>query len=93
MSYGPDISKWDRRRRYEQKHRDLGLCSQCSEPAVNGTSYCEKHLVSHRKHMKEIYEKRKAERLCVHCGRPLHEEDENYVCHGRSSCKPSRRQI
>jgi hypothetical protein len=36
-----------RRRRYQQRHRDAGLCSKCSEP-IHKAGMCEAH---YRKHL------------------------------------------
>ena len=34
----------ERTRQYRQRHRELGLCSQCSEPIVPGKTRCARHL-------------------------------------------------
>ncbi len=35
-------------KKYKAKHKELGLCRDCSAPALPGKTRCEKHHVSHR---------------------------------------------
>ena len=90
-TYGPDITKWDRRRRYEQRHRDQGLCQKCSEPQVEGSVYCERHRAIERIVTKARPLNRIAAGMCVKCGRPLGPEDAGMTHHNRNECIPSRR--
>ena len=38
--------------KYKQKHRELGLCLDCSEPVYRFGQWCLKHTRSHMKSMK-----------------------------------------
>ena len=70
---------------YKQRHREKGLCNDCSRKALPGQTRCKIHLLHHRvwkedpyKHkmrnlkMKEDWEKNN---LCSACGGPLDDED------------------
>jgi len=50
--------------KYKQKHRELGLCVDCSEPVHKGYTRCLKHIRSQIKLQKRLYdanpEKRRA---------------------------------
>jgi hypothetical protein len=37
-------SSTERTRQYRLRHRELGLCSQCSEPVASGKTRCARHL-------------------------------------------------
>jgi hypothetical protein len=90
--YDPlDISTWNKRRRYEQRHRDRHLCTRCSEPAVPGLSRCAKHKAKHNATAAAVKERRVLERLCIFCGRPLGDDDRGFKSHPRGACVPYRR--
>lgn len=81
----------DRRRRYEQRHRQLGLCIMCGNIAEYNKKRCTECLKKKRELSKSIYDRNKRLGLCVLCGKPLSEIDIGYVCHQLGHCKPSRR--
>lgn len=75
--------------KYKQRHREMGLCSCCSEPVVPGMSYCKKHLKTHyisdriyvdnnpeKIRIANMAKKEKArkEGRCRDCGKPLDSE-------------------
>lgn len=82
-------------KKYKDKHRELGLCTDCSEPAMKDNTRCINHRWSRRKsdreHYKKVaeerrkqrkvkYEEMKAERLCVDCAKPLREDETSIRC-------------
>ena len=71
---------------YKQKHRDLGLCVNCSEPVYRDLSRCLKHARNHAKcdanyyinnkakrqaKMKKIRARYRDEGRCQECSAPL----------------------
>ena len=71
---------------FKQKHRELGLCTQCSSPVHPGFTKCLKHLRSHaaaqmkhrlkyperyRKMQRDIKKLRRQNGLCTGCGAPV----------------------
>ena len=85
---------------YKQKHRELGLCTQCSSPVHPGHMRCLKHLRSHaasqkkyRQNNSEFYLKlhrdikklRRQKGLCTACGAPVEK--------GYSTCYNCREQL
>ncbi len=86
---------------YKDRHRELGLCQNCSRVALRGLSYCLYHLLTHRvsaikyrnQRKKELANKEKerrgirlAEGKCIACGAPLLEDEIKYCV----SCKINR---
>jgi len=74
--------------KYKKKHKELGLCTQCSEPVMPFSSRCFKHTLSHQdnsmaytnKNRDEVSRKKKAIRVryksegrCPDCGGPTHD--------------------
>jgi len=74
--------------KYKKKHKELGLCIECSRPAAPFSILCFKHTASHyernliydQAHKKEraiktkaAKLKRKAEGRCITCGGPKHD--------------------
>lgn len=55
---------------WREKHRLLGLCRECKNPAMPGHTRCERHLVFHAD--SDINRRRKRQRkgLCPKCGQP-----------------------
>lgn len=47
----------DRRRAFEKRHKELGLCTKCSRPVLDGSNYCAIHLTRARKLMRDNYTK------------------------------------
>jgi hypothetical protein len=85
-----------------KKRRELGLCFDCSQPAVSGYSRCEKHLEENRrdafkyrnKNRKLLREKRRLEikkrkkqGRCRTCGKKLHPEIDRKTECINCSCK------
>ena len=82
--------------KYKQRHRKLGLCYYCSEPAIPFSRLCEKHTLTHyhssrKYHVENIELVRKKSRLrkqqrrkegrCTDCGKPLDGDmDSRIVC-------------
>ena len=79
--------------KYKQKHKELGLCVDCSRPALKDTNLCWLHEMKQNKRTNSYYyenlDKVKAKRNikyqgrkdrheCPDCGRPLTEEDGVY---------------
>lgn len=79
----------NRKKRYKQKHKALGLCLWCPRLPVPGKKLCEKHLLaqriaynkydeSHRAARAEAQAKRRKQRIaegrCPACGTPLNED-------------------
>jgi len=77
-------------KKYRDKHRELGLCIECSNPVWNGRARCINHLESSRirsltyrkRHpersretQRKKKEKYKLQNRCPDCGRPLLAED------------------
>jgi hypothetical protein len=73
-------------KKYRQRHKKLGLCHFCSEPALLGHAACEKHYLSHylsaNKYARNNPEKvranehkqkllRRREGRCISCSKPL----------------------
>jgi hypothetical protein len=46
---------------YKARHKALGLCLSCSEPAIERTSYCEVHREDNRQRSRRYYESHKNE--------------------------------
>ena len=83
--------------KYKQRHRKLGLCYYCSEPAIPFSRLCEKHTLTHyhssrKYHVENIELERKKSRLrkqqrrregrCPDCGKPL----DNEIDEGKKLC-------
>ena len=83
----------DRRRRYEQRHREKGLCHKCSNVAVEGRVRCEKHLSEDADRVAKRRDRWRRDHLCPQCGRPLTPSDEGFIMHNRNECNPSRRML
>lgn len=79
--------------RYKQRHKEQGLCVDCSNPVVPGFIWCascrEKNRIkvnewnSKNKNKIKIYRKKRklyriANRLCSECGDILGEQDDGY---------------
>ena len=77
---------------YKQRHRDMGLCVECSEPVYPGIIRCLKHNRNHNAIMREFYKtpeyrerdrkrriSRKDNGKCMACGTPLIPEDNGCV--------------
>ena len=83
------------RRKYRVKHKELGLCTNDSNPVYAGTVRCIKCLSKHYTDNKQYYEinkekrldyfskqkqKRRSDGCCITCGKPKVEEiDDGYV--------------
>jgi len=67
--------------KYKKKHRELGLCRDCSDPATHGTR-CKKHTIMHCKSMIKTRKKRIKNFKCNRCGLPLFKDTD----FGRISC-------
>lgn len=93
--------------KYKQRHRALGLCTQCSEPALVDSTRCLKHTISHAvnavrwgagnreyRHAYNIRYKAKlrAEGRCQTCTAPL-QADAGDIDHGFISCFNCRRKL
>ena len=80
---------------YKDKHKELGLCVDCSEPAYPNKTRCARHLINrvessrryYKKHKeyyqklyKEIKEKRLREERCYACGGPLDDPERWVTC-------------
>jgi hypothetical protein len=64
---------------YKDLHRLLGLCHNCSEKAILGTSRCPTHAISNHRIMANVYRKRLGENRCGRCGVPLDDDlDANF---------------
>ena len=69
---------------YKQRHREKGLCANCSEKALPGRLLCYTHYQNHKlwkedptKHSirnKKIRQQWKKNNQCSKCGAPLDEE-------------------
>jgi len=73
---------------YRNKHKLLGLCTECPKYAVLGYSKCEYHLQIYREHTATRYKKRKEEGKCPRCGLFLGEVDD-----GKIKCQNCREEI
>lgn len=80
---------------YKDLHRSLGLCTDCSEPAIKGSTRCARHHYSQKirerkfyykdpdrftREARERYHKNKKKGLCPKCGRVKSEDDEGVWC-------------
>lgn len=66
-----------------QQRKEMGLCPQCENPAQEGKVLClacaqkqSKYIQSrgkekHAAYMRKLYAQRRAEGLCVKCGKPV----------------------
>jgi len=77
--------------RYKQRHRELGLCVDCSRPAVPGKALCEVHIATRKERDGRAVIYRIENGLCSLCGHPLGAQDSGFTTHNRNECKPSRR--
>jgi hypothetical protein len=77
--------------RYRQRHRELGLCILCANPARPGKATCAACTDKDRAGKAARRQYRLENRLCVVCGLPLGEQDAGFTSHHRSECNPSRR--
>ena len=75
--------------KYKNSHKQLGLCTDCSEPVFANGTRCLKHLRTHREYGRSEVN-RKRDRLvkqrykdsgrCPTCGKPLDiDADKNHV--------------
>jgi len=80
---------------YKQRHREKGLCVDCSKKTLPGRTRCFKHTIAHQlwkedpakniarsKKWKEYWEKHN---LCLGCGRPRDDEKSSYCMNCRSN--------
>lgn len=62
---------------YKKRHKELGLCLDCSQRATHGCR-CEIHWINTRLNvavsMKRLRSKHKENGECIRCGKPLHDE-------------------
>jgi len=71
---------------YKQRHREKGLCVDCSRKALPGQIRCKVHLLHHRDWKEDRFKNKvrkikfkkywEKNNLCNHCGAPL--EDTKY---------------
>ena len=86
--------KEDGRAKYKRKHKQLGLCVECSRPAIPGRTLCKIHsahnsercsksyydnLDKRRREMKRRREQYRKDGRCIMCSAYLQEEDEGFV--------------
>ncbi len=79
------IKQRDDKKRRSERRKAAGLCVRCGEPVVPGKRQCQKHLNYCCEKSKQYYRNdpvksyrcmvtlrrgRKAQGLCIHCGRP-----------------------
>ncbi len=64
------LASTKRKKAYYDKHKALGLCTECMNPAAIGHVLCKIHLAKARSRDKADSERRKALGLCVRCGKP-----------------------
>jgi len=87
---------------YKQRHRELGLCVECSKPALKNRTKCKRHLANNivfslkwraanRKHYNkwqlEYKQKRIKDGRCRDCGRPMIEEEQPGLYHTCMNCR------
>lgn len=69
--------------KYKEKHKALGLCLNCPQPARYNRLLCgecaAKQLIVDKRNAPKIRARRIEERKCVRCGAPLL-ETENLTC-------------
>jgi hypothetical protein len=79
MPYKDKIKRNECVKRSYHKKLINGICVRCSEPPINGTVMCLKHLLDYRNQAikkNERYRKYCVEnRKCTRCGTPLEEEE------------------
>lgn len=63
------FSRNDVRKRNKLKHKEAGLCVDCSKKAVKGKNLCEYHKKKYSKRRKIIQDSHKKEGLCIVCFR------------------------
>jgi len=86
---------------YKNRHKELGLCTDCSEPVYRGRKKCLKHLRLHSisrqkyraKNLKkcteadhELKRQRKKDLKCWMCSAPL-DPDADYGCLNCVNCR------
>lgn len=67
-------------RRRRQRHRDTGLCLDCTSKAISGRRFCDLHLFKARAKAKQEYDWRIANSVCVSCGVPKGEKHIGTKC-------------
>ena len=67
-------------RRRRQRHRDNGLCLDCTSKAIFGRRFCSLHLAKARTKAKQEYDWRIANGVCVSCGIPKEEKRTGTKC-------------
>jgi|SRR6185437_3982644 len=81
-------------RRRRQRHRDKGLCLDCTSKALFGRRFCSVHLAKARTKAKQEYDWRIANGVCVSCGIPKEEkrsETKCIACASKAASKERRR--
>ncbi len=78
---------------WRKKHKEMGLCHDCSRKSLFGLSLCllhHEHLISygkvwrdnHRKEIKKYHSMKRTQRIkegkCIRCGAPLLDEEPKY---------------
>jgi len=66
------------KKRYRDKHREQGLCRDCSNPIVDGKTRCEACQDKVNKRSIEWQKSHKEIGLCVHCNQPRAENNSEY---------------
>lgn len=74
-----DRVKWKAYRR-RQRHRNKGLCLECTRRAVPNRCFCVFHLMKARRKARKEYEWRVSNGICVKCGIPIEEARKGVNC-------------
>lgn len=62
---------------YKKRHKELGLCRDCSEPVYKNSSFCKKHCFEHAEKANNYYTKNKEKVLIKLTVKRLREELKN----------------
>ena len=66
--------------KYKEQHKRLGLCVECSRPAILGTLRCLIHTKTNSDRSNSNYKKRRQEGRCPECGNLLLPYDKTIIC-------------